>query len=86
MQALATGLPAIATYHSAFPDQIIEGENGYLVPEGDYRALADKVLFYMQQPQDWARMGRYGRDLMKRRYDNGVLIERQIAEYQQLLG
>ena len=36
LHALATGLPTITTNHGAFSEQIVEGKNGYMVPEGDY--------------------------------------------------
>ena len=84
MQALATGLAVIATRHSAFPDQVIEGKNGYLVDEGDYRALAEKILLFMEQPQEWGRMSDYAREHVKKTYDSTVLIEKQIALYREL--
>lgn len=85
MQALATGLPAITTHHSAFSDQIVEGKNGYMVDEGDYQMLAEKILFYMAHPETWGRMGVFGREHMKRTYDVAPLIERQIQCYQELI-
>ena len=85
MQALATGLPAITTRHSAFPDQIIEGKNGYMVDEGDYQALAEKILLFMAHPEGWGRMGVFGREHMKRTYDAASLIRQQIACYQDLI-
>lgn len=86
MQALATGLPAITTRHSAFPDQIIEGRNGYMVDEGDYKALAEKILIYLAHPDTWGPMGIFGREHMRRTYDAIPLIERQIQCYRELTG
>ncbi|PIT90786.1 MAG: hypothetical protein COU22_00300 [Candidatus Komeilibacteria bacterium CG10_big_fil_rev_8_21_14_0_10_41_13] len=85
MQALATGLPAITTNHSAFPDQIIEGRNGFLVEEGDYKALAEKILYYMDHPDLWPEFSKFGRQLVMEKYDSQNLIERQIEYYKKLL-
>ena len=85
MQALATGLPAIATTHSAFPDQIKDGKNGFLVDEGDFEALAEKILHCMSHPELLAPFGRFGREHVMKQYNSPVLIEKQIAYYHKVL-
>jgi glycosyltransferase involved in cell wall biosynthesis len=85
IQALAMGLPCITTDHSGFREQIIDGENGYIVKEGDYRAFGEKILKYMEEPEKWAAFSRHGRSYMKDHYDNGVLIDKQIALYTALI-
>ncbi|PIT90774.1 MAG: hypothetical protein COU22_00230 [Candidatus Komeilibacteria bacterium CG10_big_fil_rev_8_21_14_0_10_41_13] len=85
IQALATGLPAITTDHSGFPDQIIEGKNGFMVKEGDWQALAEKILSYMDNPQLWPGFSSFGRSHMEKTYDVDILIERQIEIYQDLI-
>lgn len=85
MQALATGLPTIATRHSAFPDQIKEGKNGFLVNEGDYKALANKILYYIDHPEIWPGMSRFGREHVKKNYDCEALINKQINYYKDLI-
>lgn len=85
IQALATGLPVIATRHSGFPDQIKEGKNGFLVAEGDYEALAEKILYMMDHPELWPQFGRFGRAYMMEHYDSSPLIEKQIAYYRNIL-
>lgn len=85
MQAQATGLPAITTDHSAFPDQIKDGKNGFLVPEGDYKALAEKILYLMDHPELWPEFGRFGREHVLKNYDSSTLIGKQIELYQKVL-
>jgi glycosyltransferase involved in cell wall biosynthesis len=43
-QAQAAGLPVLATTHSAAPDVIREGENGWLVEPKDAQAMADILM------------------------------------------
>lgn len=85
IQALATGLPAIATHHSGFPDLIKDGQNGFLVEEGNYQALAQKILYMIDHSEIWPKFGRFGRQHVLENYDSGKLIDRQIAIYQGLL-
>ena len=85
IQALATGLPAITTDHSGFPDQIVEGKNGFMVHEGDWQGLAEKILYYIDHPELWQSFGEYGRAHMLATYDSKPLIDKQVALYHSLL-
>ena len=69
-QALASGLPVIATRHSGLPDQVKDGLNGFLVAEGDYEALAERILYMMEHPELWAEFGEFGRRHIEENYNN----------------
>lgn len=84
-QAMATGLPVIATNHSGLPEQVINGENGLVVPEGNPEKLAEAIAYLIEHPELWAEFGRFGRKHAKQNYDSKRLIERQIAFYSQLI-
>lgn len=84
-QALATGLPVIATRHSGLPDQVQDGHNGFLVTEGDYQALAEKIIQMIEHPDLWPGMGRFGRDWINQRFNAGLLIDRQVEWYRQIV-
>jgi colanic acid/amylovoran biosynthesis glycosyltransferase len=85
IQALAMGLPCVVTNHSGFEEQIIDGKNGFVVPEADWEALGEKMLYYIEHPELWRSLSAYGREYMKAHYDNDVLIERQIEIYNSLV-
>jgi glycosyltransferase involved in cell wall biosynthesis len=43
IEAAARGLPAVASRTDGIPDAVIEGRTGYLVPEGDADAFAERI-------------------------------------------
>jgi colanic acid/amylovoran biosynthesis glycosyltransferase len=47
MEALASGKLVISTYHSGIPELITNDYNGWLVPENDSNALAEKISYVM---------------------------------------
>lgn len=85
LQALATGLPCITTDHGAFSEQVVDGKNGFLVPEGDYKALAEKILYYMDHTELWADFGHFGRKLVEERFDFHTMINKQFQIYDSFL-
>lgn len=85
LQALATGMPVIATRHSGFPDLVQDGESGFLVAEGDYEALAEKILYMIDHPELWPSFGRAGRRHIEEKFNSATLINKQIEIYKDLL-
>ena len=85
IQALAMGLPCITTDHSGFREQVIDGKNGFVVPEGDWQKFGEMILYYIDHPELWTAMSAYGRTYMREHYDNDVLIDQQISIYNKLL-
>jgi glycosyltransferase involved in cell wall biosynthesis len=50
MEAMSLGLPVIGTHLGGTPDQIAEGETGFLVPPADPEALAAALLRLIENP------------------------------------
>lgn len=44
MEAMANGLPVVATKHAGIADLIVSGENGFLVEEYDYKSMAKMMV------------------------------------------
>jgi glycosyltransferase involved in cell wall biosynthesis/GT2 family glycosyltransferase len=61
VDAMALGLPCIATNINGTPEAIRHGSNGWLVPPRDAAALADAILALMQDPALRQRLGALAR-------------------------
>ena len=57
VEAMACGLPVITTDHTCGPDIINEGEEGFIVPIRDARAIAEKLAWSMDNRAALADMG-----------------------------
>jgi glycosyltransferase involved in cell wall biosynthesis len=61
VEAAACGTPALASDSPGLRESVRHGVTGYLVPHGDWRALADRMLALAADPELVARLGRAGR-------------------------
>lgn len=52
MEAMASGLPVVAADAMALPHLVHDGENGYLFPPSDARALADRIERVLRLPEE----------------------------------
>ncbi|MCX7595410.1 MAG: glycosyltransferase [Fischerella sp.] len=85
-EAMAMGLPVVSTFHGGIPELVEDGISGFLVPERDADALAEKLVYLMENPQIWPDMGRAGRACVEQHYNLHQLNDKLVEIYQQLLG
>ncbi len=84
-EAMAMGLPVIGTLHGGIPELIEDGISGFLVPERDSNAIADKLCYLIEHPQIWSDIGASGRKKVAQKYDMYQLNQQLIDIYQQQL-
>jgi len=61
LEAQSEGVPVVATNIGGLPENLIDGVTGYLVPESDPQAIADKILRLASDPNVRSAMGTEGR-------------------------
>jgi len=82
VEAQATGLPVLATQHGPFPEVVGDGVTGFLVPERDHRALAERLISLIEHPEIATEMGRCGRRRVEERFDSRMLDRQVMATYE----
>jgi glycosyltransferase involved in cell wall biosynthesis len=65
LEALAAGVPVVATAVGGTPEVIVDGEHGYLVSPGDPAALARRILDALACDEERRAMGARGRQRVR---------------------
>jgi colanic acid/amylovoran biosynthesis glycosyltransferase len=73
LEAQATGMPVIASWHAGIPEVVVHRETGFLVPERNVLELANAIEFFLSNPHECSVMGKKGRRFMERYFDNRML-------------
>jgi glycosyltransferase involved in cell wall biosynthesis len=82
IEAMACGLPTIATEYPGVRAVVVEGETGLLVPTGDAEAVAVAVRRLVEAgPSGRASMGTAGRERTERLWSWPSLLDRMDAAY-----
>lgn len=68
LEAMAAGLPVIATPRAAIPETVLDGTTGMLIPEGDIDALERAIASLDRDRVLRQRMGEAGRDRFEALY------------------
>ncbi|HHP7230886.1 MAG TPA: glycosyltransferase [Xenococcaceae cyanobacterium] len=84
-EAMAMGLPVIATHHGGIPELVTDGVSGLLVPERDTRAIAEKLQYLLANPQIWQDMGLNGRKFVEQHYDIKQLNQELVTIYNRVI-
>jgi glycosyltransferase involved in cell wall biosynthesis len=68
-EAMAAGLPVVASDVGGLPEMVVDGVTGLLVPPADEEALADACLELLTDRRKAEAMGLAGRNVAKERFD-----------------
>ncbi len=84
MQAGAMGMPSIVTNINGCNEIIVQGENGLIIPTKDEKALYDAMLKCMEDEAFFAVLKQNARAMIVERYEQKVVWEAILQEYQNL--
>jgi len=85
MEAMATGLPVIATRHAAIPDLVVPHKTGILVEEKDVDGLASAMLSIVQNQEAWSDLGKAGRKHIESNFEIKRQVQKLEAIYDELV-
>jgi glycosyltransferase involved in cell wall biosynthesis len=80
VEAMACGLPVVASDCSSIPELLDDGKGGYLCPVGDVAAFADRINMLAQSQKLRREMGDYNRAKAIETFG----LEKMIAAYRHL--
>jgi len=84
VEAMALGLPSVATPVGAVPEIIDEGVNGRMIPLGDANALAAAIAELASDRAGRLAMGKQAQETVAERYSESRIVERLRGLYREL--
>jgi glycosyltransferase involved in cell wall biosynthesis len=84
LEAMASGLPVVATDMTGALDCMENGKEGLIVPARNVDALADAILWCYQHPEESRAMGQAARARIENQFTLDHYTQRQIALYRSL--
>ena len=83
IEAMATGLPVLATNVGGIPEMLEDGMTGFLAPV-DEQAFAARLTAALDQSRNWAAMGSAARLTARERFSSETMAERYLALYNRI--
>lgn len=85
LEAMATGLPVLATNHGGIPEAVTSGEDGILVPENDAPALAQAMATVTNDPAFYSQLSHSAATSVREKFEQSRSITKLEGFYSELL-
>jgi glycosyltransferase involved in cell wall biosynthesis len=84
LESLAAGTPVVASNLGSLPYVVEDGKSGLLFRAGDSQDLREKLAWLVQHPSEALQMGRYGRQVVEKRFSASAHYEELMQIYSSL--
>jgi sugar transferase (PEP-CTERM/EpsH1 system associated) len=86
LEAMASGLPVIATDVGGNADLVIPDITGQIIPRNDQEALAHQIVGLANDPDRANQMGQLGRKRVEEKFSMTAMVATYLSTYDKLLG
>jgi glycosyltransferase involved in cell wall biosynthesis len=73
LEAMASALPIVTTPVGAIPEIMEDGVNGFFISPGDKKAMKEKIMYLLDNPDLGLQMGEANIKLVKEKYDVKII-------------
>ena len=84
VEALAAGLPVVATATTGSKEIVQDGVNGFLVPVKDSETLARKIIYLLNNPKIAKKMGQNGRKMVEEKFGQKKIMAKILKFWRDL--
>ncbi len=85
LEAMATGLPVVATDVGGNPELVCQGQTGEIVAKADELAMSQSIRGYIDAPQLRKVHGRAGRDRVEKKFSMAAMVSGYLRVYDEVL-
>ncbi len=85
LEAASCGIPVVATNVGDVKEMVVDGITGFVVEPGDYEALADRILYLLENDSLRDKMGAKGRELIEKKFSYDVVVDKALKIYEEVL-
>jgi glycosyltransferase involved in cell wall biosynthesis len=85
LEAMATGLPVVATLHGGIPEAVTDGKDGLLVPEKSPGELAEAICALLRDPGRMASLGKAAGETVRTRFGEEASLASLESAYAEAL-
>ena len=75
IEAMASSVPVVSTNVGSLSDLVIDGDNGFLVGQGDFEGLSKAILKILKDDALAARMGRRGHEIALEKFSREGMVK-----------
>lgn len=86
IEAMACGLPTIASNVGGISEVIDDGLTGFIIPPADPEALADRITYLLENPQCAIEIGKKALQKVKANFDLQTMIKNYSSIYDEISG
>ncbi|MDP4183319.1 MAG: glycosyltransferase family 4 protein [Bacillota bacterium] len=85
IEAMCMCKPSVATNIRGCREEVVEGVTGFLVPVGNYKTLAEKLIYFIENSEARRTMGENARKKAAEEFDEKKVLERQYIAIEKLV-
>lgn len=84
-EAMAAGVPVIASDICGIPHQIVDEKTGYLIAPGNVDELAGKLNMLLDNAALCDELGKYAKEIADKRYRSSIVAQKTLEVYLQVI-
>ena len=85
MEAMFCSKPVVGANAGGVPEEVVDWKTGLLYTPGDYKKMAEAIIYLLKNPEMAKKMGRAGKDRIEKLFNKQYLCAKMESIYEELI-